>query len=98
MRIRIMPVTMKEKDTEVKELALRCRPLWQRLIYPIVGIMFIILGIITWLIPIVPGFPLIIIGLPLLFCFHQPFELRMRKYLRILGHFIMKKIRKKTRE
>jgi uncharacterized membrane protein YbaN (DUF454 family) len=83
-----------KKDAGVKRLRLRFRPLWQRFAYPFVGIILIILGIIGWLLPVVPGFPLIIIGLPLLFCFHPRLELRVRKLMQRLGHFLIKKIRK----
>jgi membrane-bound ClpP family serine protease len=95
MSIRVMPIAVKEKEIKTNEPALQRRLLWQRFIYPVVGLILIILGVILWLLPVVPGFPLIIIGLPLLFCFHPPFELRIRKYLRGIGRFLMKKMRKK---
>ena len=82
-------------DKKIAEQGIRHRPLWQRVIYPVLGLILVILGIIGWVVPIVMGFPLIIIGLPLLFCFHPRLEWRMRGYLRRMGQFIMKYIRKK---
>ena len=73
---------------------MRNRPLWQRIIYPLVGLVFIIIGIIGWLMPIVPGFPLIIIGLPWLACFNARFELWIRRHMRRIGQGILKKFRR----
>ena len=89
-------MAVKEKDTKVKEPALQRRPLWQRIIYPVVGLILVILGILLWLLPVIPGFPLIIVGLPLLFCFHPRIEFLFHRYLTGLGRFLMKKIRKKS--
>jgi len=74
---------------------IRHRPLWQRIVYPVLGFILVILGIIGWVVPIVMGFPLIIIGIPLLFCFHPRLEWQVRGYLRRIGQFIMKYLRKK---
>lgn len=83
-----------KREAEDKE-QLQYRPLWQRLVYPIVGLILIALGIIGWLVPIIPGFPLIIIGFPLLFCFHPRIELFVRRNMRRFGHYLMKLIRRK---
>ena len=83
-------------DKKIAEQGIRHRTLWQRIIYPVLGLILVILGIIGWVVPIVMGFPLIIIGIPLLFCFHPRLECRMRGYLRRIGQFIMKHIRRKT--
>jgi uncharacterized membrane protein YbaN (DUF454 family) len=93
-----MSETSNKNDTVAKKQRLRCRPLWQRVIYPAVGVVLVIFGIIFWLVPVVPGFPLIIIGLPLLFCFHPRVELLFRQHLKRLGRFLMKKLRKKYNE
>jgi len=74
------------------------RKIGNHFIYPVVGIILVILGAILWLLPVIPGFPLIIIGLPLLFCFHPRIEFLFHRYLKSLGRFLMKKIRKKPRE
>ncbi|MDO8303257.1 MAG: hypothetical protein Q7T18_08445 [Sedimentisphaerales bacterium] len=90
---------MPETETKTKnelcttEQCLRPRPLWQRLVYPLIGVILIILGIIGWLMPVVPGFPLIIIGIPWLACFHPRFELWVRRQMHRIGHAIMQKIR-----
>jgi hypothetical protein len=93
-----MTETSNKNASTAKKLRLRFRPLWQRFAYPLIGIILIFLGIIGWLVPVVPGFPLIIIGLPLLFCFHPRLELRVRNYLQRLGRFLMNKIRRKPKE
>ena len=50
------------------------RPLWQRLILPVVGALMIIVGTFGLIVPIIPGILLFAIGFPLLFCFHQTSE------------------------
>ena len=73
----------------------RCRPLWKRIIYPLVGMILIILGIIGWLVPIIPGVPLIIIGLPLFVCISPRLELWVRRQMRDIGQAVIKRFRKK---
>lgn len=90
--------TPHKEDMNAADRHVLPRPLWKRIIYPIVGAVLIILGIAGWLVPIVPGFPLIIVGLPLLFFFNQRFECCMRGYIRGIGHFIMKRMKKKRSE
>ena len=84
----------KKENCNTEQYYLRQRPLWQRFTYPIVGGILVILGTIGWLLPIVPGFFLVIIGFPLLFCFHPRVELRVRRLLHNIGLYIMKKIRR----
>jgi uncharacterized membrane protein YbaN (DUF454 family) len=50
------------------------RPLWQRLILPVVGALMIIVSAFGLIVPIIPGVLLFAIGFPLLFCFHQTSE------------------------
>jgi uncharacterized membrane protein YbaN (DUF454 family) len=50
------------------------RPLWQRCLLPFVGLILFALGIIGWLLPVVPGLPLAILGAPFLLCFHRGAE------------------------
>jgi uncharacterized membrane protein YbaN (DUF454 family) len=50
------------------------RPLWQRLILPVVGALMIVVGTFGLIVPIIPGVLLFAIGFPLLFCFHQTSE------------------------
>jgi SAM-dependent methyltransferase len=57
----------------------------------------IILGIILWLTPVVMGFPLIIIGVPLLFCFHPRLELWFRRKMHAARLAVMNKV-KRTKE
>lgn len=80
------------------EQCLRPRPWWQRLLYPLVGIILIILGIIGWLTPVIPGVPLIIIGIPWLACFHPRLELWVRRQMHRIGHAIKEKIRSTKHE
>ncbi len=92
MNIVVMTETSNKNESENKE-QLKYRPLWQRLVYPIVGLFLIALGLIGWIIPIIPGFPLIIIGFPLLFCFHPRIEAFVRVKMKQLGHFLWDKIK-----
>ena len=50
------------------------RPLWQRLILPVVGALMIVVAAFGLIVPIIPGILLFGIGFPLLFCFHQTSE------------------------
>ena len=55
-----MPETETEPKNEITttKQCLRVRPLWQRMVYPIIGGILIILGVIVWIMPVIPGFPL----------------------------------------
>ncbi len=85
----------KNNDAELAE-RMKGRPLWQRIILPVVGTIFFIIGIIVWLIPVLPGFPFLIIGLPMIFCFNRRYELGMRKLLRKISRSLIKKMQKKS--
>jgi len=60
----------------------KSRPLWQRIVLPFIGLILIIIGLLGWLMPIVPGFPLIIIGVIFLFAFSSRLENKVREKLR----------------
>jgi uncharacterized membrane protein YbaN (DUF454 family) len=90
-----MPNDKEEKECFNENQSGRPRPLWQRLLYPIIGFILIILGIILWIMPVVPGFPLIIIGLPLLFCFHSRLEHWIRKKMHTVGQSLKNTFKRK---
>ncbi len=54
------------------------RPIYQRLLFPIVGLVLIALGILGVILPFVPGLPALLLGLVLCSCVHQPAEVWMR--------------------
>jgi hypothetical protein len=85
----------KNKDKKENSLCIRSRPLWQRLLYPFVGIVLICLGILLWLTPVVMGWPLFFIGVPLLFCIHPRLELWGRRKTRQMKLAIGKKFKRK---
>lgn len=58
------------------------RPIWQRCLLPFVGLILLVIGIIGWLLPVVPGLPLAIVGAPFLLCFHRRAEQWGRDRLR----------------
>jgi uncharacterized membrane protein YbaN (DUF454 family) len=87
-------MSKKTKELCITEQCLRPRPLWQRLLYPFIGAILIILGIILWITPVVMGFPLIIIGVPFLFCFHPRLELWVRRKMHAVRVAIMNKVKK----
>ena len=58
------------------------RPLWQRMVLPFVGLVFFAVGIIGWLLPVIPGLPLAILGAPFLFCFNRRCEQWSRDRMR----------------
>jgi uncharacterized membrane protein YbaN (DUF454 family) len=58
------------------------RPWWQRIVYPIIGAILIVGGVLGCIFPIVPGIPFLIFGIPLLFCFNARWEERSRGWIR----------------
>jgi uncharacterized membrane protein YbaN (DUF454 family) len=84
----------KKNEMCTTEQCLRTRPFWQRIVYPIVGIICIVLGIVGWIIPVVPGFPLLIIGIPLAACIHPRLELWMRRKMHNITQSIKNKFRR----
>ncbi|MBA4388914.1 MAG: hypothetical protein C0404_13105 [Verrucomicrobia bacterium] len=74
------------KDTEPE---LKRRPLYQRILLPIAGILLIITGIIGMLLPLMPQWPFIILGIPLALSFHHKTEAWGRKHTnRVVDWFI----------
>lgn len=59
----------------------RPRPLWQRVVFPMLGLALVILGIVGCVFPIVPGIPFLLVGLPLVFCFSHRWETRSRELM-----------------
>lgn len=56
----------------------RRRPIYQRLLLPVLGLVLIAVGIIGVILPLVPGFPVVFLGLICCSCAHQPAEVWMR--------------------
>ena len=54
------------------------RPIYQRLLLPVLGLVLIALGIIGIILPFVPGFPALLLGLIFCSCAHHPAEVWMR--------------------
>jgi len=54
------------------------RPFYQRLLLPILGLVLVALGIIGLLLPFVPGFPALLLGMVFCSCIHHPAEVWMR--------------------
>jgi uncharacterized membrane protein YbaN (DUF454 family) len=80
---------MKKIRKKIKEVLMRKkepdeRPLWKKIIYPIAGFLLILLGIIGWLLPVVPGFPFLIMGVPLLFFYNRTYERKARSLIKKL--------------
>jgi uncharacterized membrane protein YbaN (DUF454 family) len=72
------------------------RPVWQRIVYSLIGLILIIVGIILWIMPVVAGFPFIIIGIPFLFSFNSRFENWVRRYMHSVFAAVIKKFKKKN--
>jgi uncharacterized membrane protein YbaN (DUF454 family) len=54
------------------------RPLYQRLLLPVLGLVLIVLGVIGIILPLVPGLPAFMLGLIFCSCAHHPSEVWMR--------------------
>jgi uncharacterized membrane protein YbaN (DUF454 family) len=50
------------------------RPYWQRVLLPFIGVLLCLAGIAGTILPVIPGIPFLIIGFPLVFCFHHEWE------------------------
>ncbi len=55
------------------------RPWWQRLLLPLVGLAAVVAGLVFLWIPLAPTSPLLVIGIPMLFCFHPRWENAVRR-------------------
>jgi uncharacterized membrane protein YbaN (DUF454 family) len=73
---------------------LRPRPLWQRVVYPSIGLILILIGLIGSILPVLPGFPFVLVGIPLFACFHPKFELWVRRKMHAVYESIKRKIKK----
>jgi len=58
---------------------LRHRPLWKRLAYPLLGLILVAVGVVGVVTPLIAGWPLLLIGLPLIFAIHPPWEASVRR-------------------
>ena len=76
---------------------MKIRPLWQKMVYPFAGFALIIFGIIMMgFVALVPGFPFLIIGIPLAACIHPKLEQAVERYMQKIGHKIKDKWNRKT--
>ncbi len=60
------------------------RPIYQRLLLPVLGLVLIVLGIIGIILPFVPGLPAFLLGLICCSCVHHPAEVWMRRKVNAL--------------
>jgi hypothetical protein len=90
-----MPQEKEKKETSASDQTVRPRPMWQRLVYPLFGMVLSILGVILWLTPVVPGWPLFFIGVPLMFCFHPRLELWGHKKIHAIGQSLKARFKRK---
>ncbi len=74
------------------------RPWWQRILLPMIGFVAVVVGIIGAILPVIPGAPLSIIGLPWLFCVNQRSEEWMRKKLRGLGAWLRERRQRREKQ
>jgi hypothetical protein len=58
------------------------RPVWQRVLYPLAGVVLLVLAVIGSLLPVVPGFLFAIPAVWLLCCSRQRWERAGRRALR----------------
>ncbi|MBN2145162.1 MAG: hypothetical protein JW774_11110 [Candidatus Aureabacteria bacterium] len=90
-----MKVKQKVKEILMKKKAPDERPLWKKILYPLIGIGLILMGIVGWIIPVIPGFPLIIIGVPLLFFFNRTYERKAKHLIKKIFSPFISLVRKK---
>lgn len=65
-------------------LGLTTRPMWQRILLPVVGLLCLILATLGGFLPMLPGWPLAVIGIPLLMAFNPRYEAWTRRHRRRL--------------
>lgn len=67
---------------------MRCNPparsLLARLVLPLCGLVLLAVGLVGWVLPFVPGLPLVVAAVPLLCCIHAPWEAASRTAIRRL--------------
>lgn len=56
----------------------------RRIVIAIAGGILIILGLVGWIVPIIPGFPLIIVGVPMVIAVHPALDRAARRWARRL--------------
>ena len=73
------------------------RPLWQKIVLPGLGIVFLAIGVAGIILPLVPGFPFLILAPPLLCTVSQSLEDTCRKSMfRLAMRYKARKARKKA--
>lgn len=83
-----MMVGMEQEDhapacgQQQDDQALHHRPMWQRLLLPFVGLLCVLVAAVGGFIPLIPGWPLALIGLPLLAAFNPRYEAWIRRKMR----------------
>ena len=55
----------------------------KKIMLTLLGSLFVLIGLIGWLMPVIPGFPLIIIGLPMMLAL-TPWAEKVEKFLKKL--------------
>lgn len=73
------------------------RPIWQRVLYPIIGLCCLVLAILGWLLPILPGWLFFVPAVLMLPALHRGLERRTRCVLRSLLRRLMRKRREPPR-
>jgi hypothetical protein len=81
-----------EEDEAADRPRARHRPPWKRIVYPIIGLLFMCLAALGAVLPFLQGWIFFVIGLPLLLAFYPPWEekaheLRHRLWVWIRGKF-----------
>lgn len=72
------------------------RPLWQRITLPLVGLLCILLATIAGFLPFLPGWPLALIGAPLLAAFNPRWEAWIRHHRHRLARIVARWCRRRT--
>jgi hypothetical protein len=72
---------------------------WYKIVFiSISGLVLVVIGVVGWILPIIPGVPLIVIGIPMILTVHPPTARALRyKYVTIKRNYRMKKRMKKDR-
>ena len=79
-----------DPESHVPAPDLVARPLWQRVTLSVGGLLLLAIGILGWALPIIPGLPLVIASLPMLFSFHPRAEAWARRRSRLVARYFFK--------
>ena len=87
---------MEQKDLVcIRDKCYKIRPIWQRIVYPFIGTILILIGLLGLILPVMPGMIFVLAGIPLVACIHPKLEYWVKHEMHIAFTKIKEKLRHK---